>query len=113
MVLLNPHLEPVWQDPGVSLRSAPLERDITLPDGRLVRIRIGLAEDSYIPASALDTVTLELYGDGEHLAAVTTILDADQDREARALLREVAAGLEAGTLAPNAGALEPLADSLR
>jgi hypothetical protein len=113
MALPNPRAEPLWQDRGVSLRSAPLERDVTLPDGRVVRIRIGLAEDSYIPASALDTVTLELYGDGEHLAAVSTILDADQDGEARALLREVAAGLEAGTLAPTAGALEPLADSLR
>jgi hypothetical protein len=97
----------------VSLRRTPLERDVTLPDGRVVRIRIGVAQDSYIPASQLDTVTLELYGDGEHLAAVSTILDADQDSEARALLHEVAAGLEAGTLAPTAGALEPLADSLR
>ena len=113
MVLPNPHGEPFWQDRGVSLRRTPLERDVTLPDGRVVRIRIGMAQDSYIPASQLDTVTLELYGDGEHLAAVTTILDADENDQAHVLLREVADGLEAGTLAPTAGALEPLVDSLR
>jgi hypothetical protein len=41
------------------------------------------------------------------------VLDARQDREARALMREIVDGLEAGTLAPTAGALEPLADTLR
>jgi hypothetical protein len=97
----------------VSLRGTPIEEDATLPDGRVVRIRVGIAEDSYIAKSELDTVTLELLGDGEHLAAVTTVLDADQESEARALVREVAAGLESGTLAPTAGALEPLADTLR
>jgi hypothetical protein len=98
---------------GVSLRTSPLEHEATLPDGRVVRVRVGVAEDSYIPARELDTVTVELYGDGEHLAAVSTVLDARQDREARALLREIVDGLEAGTLAPTAGALEPLADTLR
>ena len=56
---------------------------------------------------------VELLGDGEHLAALNTVLDADQEREARALLGEIVTGLEAGTLAPTAGALEPLADTLR
>jgi hypothetical protein len=97
----------------VSLRGTPIEQEATLPDGRVVRIRVGIAEDSYIAKSELDTVTLELLGDGQHLAAVTTVLDADQESEARALVREVAAGLESGTLAPTAGALEPLADTLR
>ena len=97
----------------MSLRTNPLEHEATLPDGRIVRVRVGIVEDSYIPARELDTVTVELYGDGEHLAAVSTVLDAGQDREARALMREIVAGLEAGTLAPTAGALEPLADTLR
>jgi hypothetical protein len=97
----------------VSLRGSPLEREATLPDGRAVLVRIGLAGDSYIAASELDTVTVELIGDGEHLAAVNTVLDADQDSQARALLQEVVAGLESGSLAPTAGALEPLADRLR
>ena len=97
----------------MSLRGTPIERDATLPDGRVVRIRVGIAEDSYIAKSELDTVTLELIGNGEHLAAVSTVLDADQASEARALVQEVVAGLESGALAPTAGALEPLADTLR
>jgi hypothetical protein len=97
----------------VSLRGSPLEREATLPDGRAVLVRVGLAGDSYIASNELDTVTVELVGDGEHLAAVSTLLDADQDSEARALLHEVVAGLENGSLEPTAGALEPLADTLR
>jgi hypothetical protein len=90
-----------------------VEQQATLPDGRLIRVRVGVPEDSYIAARELDTVTVELMGDGEHLAAVNTVLDADQDSEALALAREIVAGLENGTLEPTAGALEPLADTLR
>jgi len=97
----------------MSLRSAPLERDVTLPDGRAVLVRVGVPADSYIARGELDTVTIEVLGDGEHLAAVNTVLDADQLSEARALLREIVAGLESGSLEPTAGALEPLADTLR
>jgi hypothetical protein len=97
----------------VTLRANPVEQDATLPDGRVVRVRVGLAEDSYIAKSELDTVTLELIGDGEHLAAVSTVLDADQDSEARTLVREVVTGLESGTLEPTASDIEPLADTLR
>jgi hypothetical protein len=96
----------------MSLRT-PLLRDATLPDGRVVHVRVGVPEDSYIPARELDTVALELFDDTEHLAAVNTVLDVDQDSEAHELLREVVAGLESGSLAPTAGALEPLADRLR
>jgi hypothetical protein len=91
----------------------PLTSDATLPDGRVVHIRIGVAEDSYIPAGELSTVTVELADGDKHLAAVATVLNVDQDSEARALLREIVAGLESGDLAPTAGALEPLADRLR
>jgi len=97
----------------MTLRGNPVERTATLPDGRTVRVRVGVPEDSYIRQSELDTVTLELYGDGEHLAAVTTVLGADQESEAHELAKEVVAGLESGRLEPTAGALEPLADSLR
>jgi hypothetical protein len=97
---------------AMTLRS-PITSDATLPDGRVVHIRIGIAEDSYIPSKQLNTVTLELADDHEHLAAVATVLNVDQDSEARALLREVVEGLESGDLAPTAGALEPLADRLR
>jgi hypothetical protein len=96
----------------VSLRT-PIERDATLPDGRVVHVRVGVAPDSYIPARELNTVTVEVFDDAQHLAAVTTVLDVDQDSEARALLRELVAGLESGSVAPTAGAIEPLADRLR
>jgi hypothetical protein len=97
----------------VTLRSNPVEREATLPNGRVVRIRVGVPEDSYIAQRELDTVTIELFGDGEHLAAVTTVLDADQESEAHALAHDIVTGLESGELEPTAGSLEPLADTLR
>ena len=97
----------------MTLRANPVERSATLPDGRVVRIRVGVADDSYIAPKELDTVTIELFGEGEHLAAVTTVLDAEQEHEAHTLAQEIVSGLESGRLLPTAGALEPLADSLR
>ncbi|HZT85856.1 MAG TPA: hypothetical protein VE984_10635 [Gaiellaceae bacterium] len=98
----------------MSLRGQPLEQEATLPDGRVVAVRVGLAEDSYIPRRELDTVVLELWdeGRGEHLAGVTTVLSADDVEAGRTLLREVVEGLADGSLEPTAGALEPLADSV-
>ena len=96
----------------MTLRAGPLEQEATLPDGRTVRVRVGLPDDGYVRASEIETVTLELYGDGEHLAAVTTILEPDQVEAAAHLLHRVVAGLESGELAPTAGAIEPLADTL-
>jgi len=97
----------------VSLRR-PLEQNVTLPDGRVVKVRVGIAEDSYIPRRELDTVTLEIWdeGKGEHVAGVATVLSPDDVDAGRALLLEVVTGLGEGSLAPTAGALEPLADSV-
>jgi hypothetical protein len=91
-----------------------LRQEATLPDGRTVAVRVGIADDSYIPQREVDTVVLELWdeGRGEHLAGVATVLDPQDDSAARALLREVVAGLESGELEPTAGALEPLADTV-
>ena len=97
----------------MSLRGRPLEQDVSLPDGRTVRVRVGVPDDSYIARRELNTVDIKLYGDGQHLAAVNTVLNAQQVREARELLGEIVAGLESGELEPTAGALEPLADRLR
>jgi hypothetical protein len=97
----------------VSLRGEPLEAEVSVPGGSTVRVRIGVPDDSYIARRDLDTVTVELYANGEHVAAVTTLLDADQTDQAHELLREIVAGLESGTLAATAGALEPLVDRLR
>jgi hypothetical protein len=98
----------------MSLRGEPQEQEATLPDGRVISVRVGIAEDSYIPRRELDTVVLELWDEsrGEHLAGVTTVLSADDVDAAHALLREVVTGLEDGSLQPTAGALEPLADSV-
>ena len=98
----------------MSLRGQPLVQEVKLPDGRVVAVRVGLAEDSYIPSGELDTVVLELWeeGRGEHLAGVATVLSAHDVDAARSLLREVVARLGDGSLEPTAGALEPLADSV-
>jgi hypothetical protein len=97
----------------MSLRGEPLETEVSVPDGSTVRVRIGVPDDSYIAKRELDTVTIELYAHGEHVAAISTVLDVDQTSEAHELLREIVTGLESGALAPTAGALEPLADRLR
>jgi len=98
----------------VSLRGEPIEAVATMPDGRSVRVWIGVPEDSYIAKRDLDTVDIELsLVDGNHLAAVNTVLEVKQVSEARALAREIVAGLESGKLEPTAGALEPLADHPR
>ena len=98
----------------MSLRGEPLEQEATLPDGRVVAVRVGIAEDSYIPRRELDTVVLELWEEarGEHLAGVATVLSADDVDAARTLLRTVVDGLADGSLEPTAGAVEPLADSV-
>ena len=75
-------------------------------------VRISVADDPYISKRDLDTVALELWADGEALAVVNTVLEPEQVSEARALAREIAAGLESGDLAPTAGAVEPLADRI-
>jgi len=76
-------------------------------------VRVGVPDDSYIPRRELDTVDVELFVDGRAVAAVNTVLDADQASEALQLAREIVAGLESGKLEPTAAALEPLADQPR
>lgn len=97
----------------MSLRGRPIEKTAALPDGREVQVRVGVPEDSYIPRRELDTVDVELFVDGMHVAAVNTVLSASQERQAQQLAREVVAGLESGELEPTAAALEPLADRPR
>jgi hypothetical protein len=103
----------VYAASPMTLRSHPVERDARLPDGRVIRVRVGLVEDGYIRSRELNTVDVELFDGEQHLAAVNTVLDADQESEALALVREIVAGLESGTLKPTAAAIEPLADVLR
>ena len=76
-------------------------------------VHVGVPEDPYIARSELETVDVELHAEGTVLAAVNTVLDPDQEGEARELAREIARKLESGELEPTAGAIEPLADTLR
>ena len=95
----------------MSLRGEPIEATAKLPDGREVSVWIGVPHDAYREFNTVD-IELSLVG-GNHLAALNTVLDADQVSEARQLSREIVAGLESGELEPTAGALEPLADQPR
>src|SRR5919199_1473015 len=96
----------------MSLRGEPLERTAMLPDGREARVRVGVPDDPYIPKRELDTVDVEIVLDGRVAAAVNTILEPEQDHEARVLVRKIVAGLESGELQPTAASIEPLADRL-
>jgi len=97
----------------VSLRGRPVEQTASLPDGREVRVRVGVPQDSYIARRDLETVDVELSIEGRAIAAVNTVLDPKQDSAALELAREIVAGLESGNLEPTAAALEPLADEPR
>lgn len=97
----------------MSLRASPIEQEAALPDGRVLLVRVGVPDDSYIPKRELDTVTIELIEDGQVAASVNTVLAPDHESEARRLVRRVATQLEAGKLEPTAGALEPLADTIQ
>lgn len=96
----------------MSLRGHPAEERATLPNGREVLVRIGVPDDPYIRKKELDTVSLELWSHDQAIAVVNTVLEPRHTSEARALVREVAAGLESGELEPTAGALEPFADRI-
>jgi hypothetical protein len=90
-----------------------IEQEATLPGGRVVIVRVGVPEDPYVAQRELDTVAAEIVADGNVLATVNTVLDADQESEAKQLAREIADGLESGELAPSADAIEPLANERR
>jgi len=98
--------------PHVSLRGRTIQETATLPDGRVVTVHVGVPEDPYIPRSQLETVDVELHAGDNVLAAVNTVLDPDQESEAEHLAREIARRLESGEIEPNAGAIEPLADTI-
>ncbi len=96
----------------MTLRGRPVEETATLPGGEEAVVRIAVPADPYIRASDLETVALELRVGGELAATLNTLLDPDQESEARSLAREIVARLESGDLEPTAGALEPYAERL-
>ena len=97
----------------MSLRSSPIEQELTLPDGRSAGLRIALAHDGYIPEREEETVILELRIGGHVAATLNTVLDPDQEDEANELAREVIEALGSGQIPPTAAALEQYADRLR
>jgi hypothetical protein len=97
----------------VSLRSTPIEHELTLPDGRKAQLRVGMAQDGYISPREQETVVLELRIGRFVEAALNTVLDPSQEDAATELAREVVAGLESGHITPTAAALEQYADRLR
>jgi hypothetical protein len=96
----------------MSLRGRTIEERATMPGGSEILVRVGLAADPYIARKELDTITVELEREGEHLAAVTTVLSPKHESEAVALARQIKAGLESGELEPTAAAIEPLAERI-
>ncbi|MDF2750347.1 MAG: hypothetical protein K0T00_1523 [Gaiellaceae bacterium] len=91
----------------MSLKGNPISETATLPDGRSVQIGVGPVRDPYL-GDDTGTVGIELRDGDEVLAALNTVLDLDQDSEARALARDLRAGLASGALEPTAGALAAL-----
>lgn len=95
----------------MTLRETPLSETAALPDGRQVRIELRVLDDDYVEEPQR-TVILELRDGEEVLATLNTVLEPEQDDDARRLVDEVRSGLESGELEPTAGALEPLADGV-
>ncbi len=93
----------------MTLRERPVVREATLPDGRVVRVRVAVPDDAYVPRAELDTVVLELEEDGRPLGVVHTVLSASDRDEAFLLAERVRAGLESGALEATAHSVEPLA----
>ena len=96
----------------MSLHGNPIIETTHLPDGRNARIRVGIAEDSYIPDRELNTVVLEVRVGNGVVAVIDTVLDAEQVDAAHHLASRVRDGLATGEFEPTASALERLADSV-
>jgi hypothetical protein len=99
---------------AVSLHAAPVVEHASLPHGGTVTVWVGVPDDPYIDdKSQLTTVDIQLHEGNGIVASVSTVLDPEQESEARALAREVKAALEAGTIGLHAHELESFADRLR
>jgi hypothetical protein len=96
----------------VTLHGNPIIETARLPDGREARIRVGIAEDSYIADRDMKTVVLEVRLGRGVAAVLDTILDPLQVSEARHLADRVREGLTSGALEPTAHSLERLTDEI-
>jgi hypothetical protein len=96
----------------MSLHGKPIIEHARLPDGRDARIRVGIAEDSYIADKDSNTVTLDVRIGNNVAAVMDTVLGAEQVTEAQHLAQRVRDGLASGELEPTTHALEPFADEI-
>jgi hypothetical protein len=98
----------------MSLRASPAVEHAALPGGGSVTVWVGVPDDPYIDdKTQLTTVDIQLLEGSAVIASLSTVLDPDQDSEARQLAREVKAAIEAGEIGLHASELEPFADRLR
>jgi hypothetical protein len=98
----------------VTLRSSPIIEHAALPTGGTVTVWVGVPDDPYFDDKKdLTTVDIQLHEGNAVIASLSTVLDPDQDSEARQLAREVKAAIEAGEIGLHASELEPFADRLR
>ena len=98
----------------MTLRSSPVVEHAALPKGGTVTVWVGVPDDPYFDdKSQLTTVDIQLLEGNSVIATLSTVLDPDQDSEARQLAREVKAAIEAGEIGLHASELEPFADRLR
>ena len=98
----------------MSLRESPIVEHASLPHGGTVTVWVGVPDDAYYDdKSQLTTVDIQLHEGNGVVASMSTVLDPDQESEARGLAREVKAALEAGEIGLHANELERFADKLR
>lgn len=98
----------------MSLRTHPVVEHASLPEGGSVTVWVGVPDDPYFEdKSQLTTVDVQLHEGHAVVASVSTVLDPDQESEARQLAREVKAALESGDIGLHAHELERFADQLR
>jgi hypothetical protein len=98
----------------VTLRTTPVVEHASLPGSGTVTIWVGIPDDPYFDnKNDLTTVDIQLIEGNAVIASLSTVLEPDQEREARALAREVRAAIEAGEIGLHASELEPFADKLR
>jgi hypothetical protein len=98
----------------VTLRASPVIEHAALPNGGTVTIWVGVPDDPYFDDKRqLTTVDIQLHEGSSVIATLSTVLDPDQDSEARQLARDVKAAIEKGEIGLHASELEPFADRLR
>jgi len=98
----------------MGLFSSPIVEHASLPHGGTVTVWVGVPDDPYYDdKSQLTTVDLQLHEGNGVVASVSTVLDPDQESEARQLARDVRAAIESGEIGLHAHELERFADQLR